>query len=552
MRFFFTSLLLIATSLVAAEPTSKAPIPDEESQKAAATRIAEVYKPDYAKAKSAMQKVELAQKLFKEAQATKDDLASRYTLLRIARDIAAQQGDLVTAIEAIDLLASGYEVEQLSMKLEAASAAVKAVKPQAASKICVELILPIVADAISEDRYDTAQKLTDLALTSARSVRDAALVKDLSAKLKEIEAAASSYQELSDVVSQLVEKPTDPDANLAVGRFHCFVKGDWERGVPMLALGNDAELKKLAIAELRGSENKNRIDNVELGDAWWDYGESLSAGPQRSVRGHAAALYGNVFSQLAGLNKKRVEQRLTAAQAPPFSRPIVNLSGMELKLLPPGTFTMGSTVANAKETPHQVTITKPFYLAVFEVTQEQYAFVMNANPSKLKGPKNPVTNVSWEEAQEFCRRLSANPLERAARRVYRLPTEAEWEYACRAGTTAEFSFGEDQSQLVEYGWFKDNANSRSFPVVQRKPNPWGLHDMHGNVAEWCQDLFGEYLKIDETDPSGPTIGSKRITRGGSYLDAAPNCRSAARSGSSPETREPSVGFRVVMVVNRGP
>jgi formylglycine-generating enzyme required for sulfatase activity len=104
---------------------------------------------------------------------------------------------------------------------------------------------------------------------------------------------------------------------------------------------------------------------------------------------------------------------------------------------------------------------------------------------------------------------------------------------------------------VEYGWFKDNANGRTFPVAQRKPNPWGLHDMHGNVAEWCQDLFGDYLKIDETDPTGPAIGTKRVTRGGSCLDAAPNCRSASRAGTPPDTRDPNAGFRVVMVVNRG-
>ena len=120
------------------------------------------------------------------------------------------------------------------------------------------------------------------------------------------------------------------------------------------------------------------------------------------------------------------------------------------------------------------------------------------------------------------------------------------------GTTAEFSFGEDQSQLVEYGWFKDNANSRPFPVVQRKPNPWGLHDMHGNVAEWCQDLLGDYSSTDETDPTGSGFGTRRVIRGGNWRDAAASCRSAARGGSPADTRDDGVGFRVVMEsIHRG-
>ncbi|MFO0905690.1 MAG: formylglycine-generating enzyme family protein [Pirellulales bacterium] len=189
---------------------------------------------------------------------------------------------------------------------------------------------------------------------------------------------------------------------------------------------------------------------------------------------------------------------------------------MQLKLLPEGTFEMGSASEDIDATPHTVTLTRPFYLGVHQVTQEQYQKVMGENPSGFEGPQNPVEKVSWEDAVEFCRRLSTLPEEKAAGRVYRLPSEAEWEYACRAGSTTEYCFGDSQSQLNEYAWHHDNSGKRTHPVGKRKPNAWGLYDMHGNVWEWCWDWLGDYPKGSVTDPTGPTTDASRVDRGGSY------------------------------------
>jgi len=225
-----------------------------------------------------------------------------------------------------------------------------------------------------------------------------------------------------------------------------------------------------------------------------------------------------------------------------------NSIGMQFNLVPAGSFTMGSENKFAGGvTPHQVTLTQPFYLGIYEVTQEQYERVMGENPSYFKGPKNPVERVSWEDAVEFCRKLSALPEEKAAGRVYRLPTEAEWEYACRAGTTTEYSFGDEESQLGDYAWYDENSGDGTHSVGQKKPNPWGFYDMHGNVNELCQDRFGEYPSGSVTNPTGPSEGSDRVSRGGSWGYDAWRCQSGLRRRNFLLSRGLSYGFRVAQV-----
>jgi formylglycine-generating enzyme required for sulfatase activity len=225
--------------------------------------------------------------------------------------------------------------------------------------------------------------------------------------------------------------------------------------------------------------------------------------------------------------------------------PIKNSIGLELKLLPTGKFTMGSS-EGGDETAHQGTLTRPFYLGVYEVTQEQYERVMGKNSSYFEGALNPVEQVSWEDAVEFCQKLSALPEEQAAGRVYRLPTEAEWEYACRAGSTTKYSFGDNDSQLEDHAWFGQNSGSKTHPVGEKEPNAWGLYDMHGNVWEWCSDWYGEYPRIAVSDPTGPKEGSLRVSRGGSWTREAALCRSAYRVGNYPSLRTSSLGFRLAL------
>ena len=213
-----------------------------------------------------------------------------------------------------------------------------------------------------------------------------------------------------------------------------------------------------------------------------------------------------------------------------------------------GTLTMGST---------KVTISRGFGMSKYEVTQAQYKAVMGSSPSRFKGDNKPVEQVSWHDAVSYCAKLTGK--EKAAGRLpmgyeYRLPTEAEWEYACRAGTTTLFSFGDDESQLGEYAWYKANSGGTTHPVGQKKSNGWGLYDMHGNVLEWCQDWSGNYPGGSVTDPQGPTTGPQRVRRGGHWYDGARFCRSEHRDGYGPGIRgnRLSVGFRPVLAPTTNP
>ena len=222
-----------------------------------------------------------------------------------------------------------------------------------------------------------------------------------------------------------------------------------------------------------------------------------------------------------------------------------NSLGMKFKWLPSGTFTMGDAEGDSDDRRHRVTLTKSFELGVYEVTQEQYQKVMGKNLSSFKGTRIPVDMVSWHDAVEFSIRLSNLPEEKAAGYVYRLPTEAEWEYACRAGTDTAYSFGDSDAQLGDYAWYGENSSSTSHPVGQKKPNPWGLYDMHGNVYEWCQDWYVNYPEGAVTDPTGPSSGSDRVFRGGSWLENSEDCRSAGRHGRPTDHPYISLGFRVL-------
>ena len=240
---------------------------------------------------------------------------------------------------------------------------------------------------------------------------------------------------------------------------------------------------------------------------------------------------------------------------PPTGKSITNSLDMKFMLIPAGSFMMGSPPDEyerdyREEKPHKVMISKPFYLQTTEVTQGQWRRVMQYNPSAFKdcGENCPVQRVTWHDAQEFIGRL--NMLEGTDK--YRLPTEAEWEFACRAGTTTPFFTGlcisTDQANYNGNDPFrgcpKGKNRKSTVRVAKFPPNGWGLYDMHGNVWEWCQDWYGEYSAYNVTDPKGPSSGTYRVLRGGSWLSRAGYSRSACRMGHYPSTREDHIGFRV--------
>ena len=255
--------------------------------------------------------------------------------------------------------------------------------------------------------------------------------------------------------------------------------------------------------------------------------------------------------------------------------PLSDTVSLDMIRIEPGTFMMGSPEDELgrqdDEVQHQVTLTQGYWLGKYEVTQAQYEAVMGKNPSCYKGADLPVEQVSWNDAVKFCEWLTAQ--ERAAGRLpegyeYTLPTEAQWEYACRAGTTTAFNNGTNIPTMLQrtdrpcpnldpLAWYGYNSgeynsagnytgNGKTFPVGQKQPNAWGLYDMHGNVWEWCLDWYGSYPSSAVTDPKGPATGSDRVLRGGSWDYGANGCRSANRFDRNPDNYNYIGGFRVAL------
>jgi formylglycine-generating enzyme required for sulfatase activity len=220
--------------------------------------------------------------------------------------------------------------------------------------------------------------------------------------------------------------------------------------------------------------------------------------------------------------------------------PIATGTEIEMKFawIPPGRFLMGSDKVGAGTPVHRVTIAKGFWMGVYPVTQDQFEAVMGYNPSSVRGPAHPVENVNWFDAQEFCQefgKLTGRPI--------RLPTEAEWEYACRASATSDYWSGNDEAALKRVGWFSGTSDNQTHPVGKLEKNKWGLSDVHGNVWEWCTDWFGPYLANDQTDPQGPPKGDARVQRGGCSCSGSADCRAAVRAACAPADRRNFFGFR---------
>jgi len=244
--------------------------------------------------------------------------------------------------------------------------------------------------------------------------------------------------------------------------------------------------------------------------------------------------------RLAALAAVAASTALAPAQppAPPVS---VNSLGMRMVLLPAGRFTMGSPAGapmrQEEEWPHPVRLTKPFRISATEVTQAQWRALMPARVVPPAGDDLPAASLGWTDAVEFCRKLSEKE-----RSVYRLPTEAEWEYACRAG--ADESTTADGLDAI--AWYADDSGGAAHAVGTKRPSAWGLFDMLGNVAEWTGDAYAAYpQEAERTDPAGPASGTSRVVRGGSFRSFRPALRCAARTGTPESYQLAHVGFRVV-------
>jgi formylglycine-generating enzyme required for sulfatase activity len=582
-------------------PPSEFPAPNSEFKRLSvpegprvdgALRVArEAYQEEYAQAQTPVARRVLANKILQKGQETKDDPVARFVLLRLARDVALKAEDNALAWQAIDRLAEGYELDPWAMKAEIVVAAARQARKLPEHKVAAEQALTVMHAALDADSCVVAQEMAKLALAEAGKARERDLVGQARAGQKLAQQAAKSLEQIEAQRAKLKYAPDDPAAHLAVGRYECFMKGDWAKGLGHLAKSGDPAYSTLAADDLKAPEQD--AARLKLADAWWDLAQKAEARERESMLLRAGYWYEQLGSIDDALTRTKVENR--QAQIAKLGRTLggpapkqatTNSIGMRFVLIPAGEFLMGATPeenasalefgrqrnegrwffdrAQAEVPRHRVRLNHAFHLDIYEVTQSEYEQVMGTNPSsfsangkesaKVAGQdtsRHPVNGISWEDAAQFCQRLSTLPKERSAGRAYRLPTEAEWEYGCRAGSTGRWCCGDAAGELEEYAWFDMSSKGATHPVGQKKPNAFGLYDMHGNVWEWCMDHFGHdyYGQSPGVEPPGPLSGPLRVMRGGAWPSATELCRSAFRSYSGPTDRNPGHGFRVVLVRN---
>ena len=300
--------IIYQASVMAQTAPNKLPVPSEAAQAQAMALVREIYKSDYDKSTTTEQKVALAQRMIQKATETKDDPASHFVLLKVARDLAVQARKINLACQAIDQMAVTYEIDGIPMKLEVVSKIARTARLPDEHEVVASHAMTMVKQFVAADRLPEAIDVGKIALASARQSRKGDLVRQVIALNREVEAAANEYTKVEVALKTLETSPADPQANLLVGKYFCFQKNDWDKGIPMLALGNDEQLKALAVKELKGEG-----DPLAMGDAWWELAGKESGKTQEAMKGCAACFYRQALPTLTGLKKVKAEKRVKEA-----------------------------------------------------------------------------------------------------------------------------------------------------------------------------------------------------------------------------------------------
>ncbi|NQT41379.1 MAG: NPCBM/NEW2 domain-containing protein [Planctomycetes bacterium] len=296
---------------------AKAPVPDAAAQAEALKLIAEIFEQQWAGAKTTAQKTALAETMIEQAARTAGDPAGQFVLLRVARDVAAQSGDVTTAFAAIEMLDRGFAVDAVKMKTDALLTATKSIVKVEDAKVAAEESIALVRAAMAQDDYPVAEQLLRIGQSAARKSRDAELIRRLTDLGREMTRVVKAYETLQPALKVLDEKPTDPDANLTVGKFYCFVKGDWATGLHMLALGTDPETRDLARDELEQAAGTTTTEGqLALADGWWDLAQTREGAEKDQFLQHAGDWYRRVEPNVTGaLDKLKLESRLKELEA---------------------------------------------------------------------------------------------------------------------------------------------------------------------------------------------------------------------------------------------
>lgn len=570
--FLTPGISTVAETATSSPEKKRLPLPSDPEVDQARKAIRDIFKAEIAAAKKPEEKVPLAKKIYDQALADGEPLG-RYAMLVEAAALGADGGNAQQVELASRLVASLFEVNEFNWSADIWDAAQKRQPTPAIAKAIVPVLIKLVDDAVAEEAFDSAKRLMDLALAYGRRAQDPATTQNANDRNKRYIAERQLYDTLAKARATLEATPDDPDANLLLGKHLCFVQDEWETGLPLLAKGKDPVFKELAAQSIPAPTEIAEV--LTLGDKWWAKSEKPTA-IKRELQVGAVHWYKIVQSAVTGIDKAKVDKRIADSAAAlvgikpvrkakePAKEMIVPLApGVDLALnyISRGEFVMGGP-SGYESPPHSVRISNGFYFGRFEITQAQWTAVMGTAPwipagSYQEGPDYAAGGISQLEASGYCFRLSEIARQQKsipADARFRLPTEAEWEYACRAGTTSRYSYGDDGNVLGDFAWYESNASkageSFAHRVGKKKPNAWGLFDMHGNLWELCSDWAGNYPNQAVVDPTGPASGDRVILRGGCWSNNGGNLTCSYRdSGSSSSRVSSSIGFRIVCEIS---
>lgn len=303
-----TALVISLGSAIAQDRVNKLPVPTEEEERTAQALVRDLYKADREKAKSSPQKIELAKKLLRDGLGTKDDPSGQYVLLKVAKDMAVQEGEIETAFQAIEGLAATFEIDDLEMRTNAVSSAAKVVRTKQGQQQLASKALTLIEPLVEDDRFEAAKSLSELALVTARKSADTEAIRLATIRAKETSEIEKLFQAAKAALAVLESTPNDPEANLKLGKFRCFIKQEWETGIVCLARGSNEKLMNLAIKELAAPSASE--EQLKIGDAWWDLVEEEPPYAKRALQLHATTWYKRALPSLSGLLRTKVETRL--------------------------------------------------------------------------------------------------------------------------------------------------------------------------------------------------------------------------------------------------
>ncbi len=561
----------------APEPTKprRPPVPDAATLRASESAARKTFSID--QAKTPKDKGDLARTILNATAGSAPGDPDFYARLRAARDLAAAAADPRTALLAIDTMAGAFEVDAAEEKvLLLTKATVRAPDASVWARACLEAARQMSAG----DEHEAAGKVAARAESLAVAAKDLPLRDEARERIKEYTECRREWDRIKPSLATLKSAPDDPAACTAIGRYLCLFKEDWDKGLPLLAKGTDGPLKSLAEQEV--AKPADAAAQAAIGEGWAVQSEKELQTPKARAKAHAVDWLERSLPGLSGPAKTAAEKRLSQLGSLLGSKtpPVLELGGgvrVDLIYCKAGSFMMGTSdgpsepwLQDARPL-HKVELTRSFFLGKFEVTRGQFTAFVKATGYVTDGEKmglswgrqptgqwgenpgvswkkmyfpqtddDPVLAMSWNDAKAFCDWVSA-----ITKRKVRLPTEAEWEYACRAGSGGGWWFG-DPSKMAEYGWNREVSNDyTSKPVGQKKPNPWGFYDMYGNAWEWCLDWAGTYKGADARDPEGSPADTRAV-RGGCYESAISGCQSWTRLAVGLGTPMIPAGFRVLV------